>query len=89
MVLTYAKLTSVFTGVVPVLSSLQLTKETASANDKVLNKIFMIDSFGKTQNYKDGRQKICNNCVQNPSGKLQEIQKKKEKLEQLRQKLDN
>ena len=48
-----------------------------------------IDSFGKTQKYKDGRQKICNNCVKNPSGKLEEIQKKKEKLEQLRQKLDN
>jgi len=48
-----------------------------------------IDSFGKTQKYKDGRQKICNLCIKNPSGRLKDIQDKKKKLEELRKKLDN
>tara|TARA_Y100000004_G_scaffold96027_1_gene107554 strand:+ start:10427 stop:10960 length:534 start_codon:yes stop_codon:yes gene_type:complete len=51
--------------------------------------IVPIKSFGKTQKYKDGRQKVCKNCLENPSGKLAEIQKKRETLEKLRKKLEN
>ena len=47
------------------------------------------ESFGKTQKYKDGLQKICKLCVKNPSEKLSKIQEKQKKLQQLKNKLDN
>ena len=47
------------------------------------------ESFGKTQKYKDGLQKICKLCVKNPSEKLSKIQEKQKKLQELKNKLDN
>ncbi len=46
-------------------------------------------SFGKTQKYKDGLQKICNLCLKNPSEKLASIKEKQERIKALKDKLDN
>jgi hypothetical protein len=48
-----------------------------------------IRQFSKTQKYKDGRKKICKDCINNPSGKLLEIQKRKEELKKLKNKLSD
>ena len=56
---------------------------------KKCGEVLKAKSFGKTQKYKDGLQKICKLCVSNPSEKLAEIQEKQKKLQQLKNKLDN
>jgi len=47
------------------------------------------EAFGKTQKYKDGLQKICDNCVNNPSEKLAKIQERQNRIKELKKKLDD
>ena len=56
---------------------------------KKCGEVLKPEDFGKTQKYQDGLQKICKQCIQNPSEKLAEIKAKQEKLAQLKKKLDN
>ena len=56
---------------------------------KRCGELLPINLFDVTQKYKDGRKKICKNCFNNPSEKLNEIKKKQDLIKKLREKLDD
>lgn len=60
------------------------TKVCRKCNEKL-----EIKHFGKSQKYKDGRQKVCKICKSEPSQRILKIQMQKDTMEALREKLKN
>ena len=48
-----------------------------------------IKEFKKTQKYKDGRQKVCKECLIDSKGKIKELDKRREELKKLKNKLSD